>query len=238
MVSGRLGSAALLAGSGHGLPHHLGACPQFGAARRPLGPGSPRFGRGTSYITLVYQIDAGCRRLLWIGRERTEASLRGGFDLLGDTFCSGLRFVCSDLWQPYLKVLAERASDAIHILDRFHIMKQLGKAIDDIRAAEAKRLRRDGYQPLLTHSRWCLLKRPENLTDRQTVKLEVQPAKRASLLASRRLSAVLGVPIARLGRPLPRRVVFPGDAFPTGAAEESRSQLAFAPRTLAQLVPR
>jgi transposase len=128
--------------------------------------------RGHHYLTLVYQIDAGCRRLLWIGRERTEACLRGGLDLLGETFCSGLRFVCSDLWQPYLKVLAEQAGDAIHVLDRFHIMKQLGKAIDDIRAAEAKRLRHDGYEPLLTHSRWCLLKRPENLTDRQTVKLD------------------------------------------------------------------
>jgi transposase len=128
--------------------------------------------RGHHYLTLVYQIDAGCRRLLWIGRERTEASLRGGLDLLGQTFCSGLRFVCSDLWQPYLKVLAEQAGGAIHVLDRFHIMKQLGKAIDDIRAAEAKRLRSDGFEPLLTHSRWCLLKRPENLTDRQTVKLD------------------------------------------------------------------
>jgi len=128
--------------------------------------------RGHHYLTLVYQIDAGCRRLLWIGRERTEASLRGGLELLGDTFCSGLRFVCSDLWQPYLKVLAEQANGAIQVLDRFHIMKQLGKAIDDIRAAEAKRLRRDGYEPLLTHSRWCLLKRPQNLTDRQTVKLD------------------------------------------------------------------
>jgi transposase len=128
--------------------------------------------RGHHYLTLIYQIDAGCRRLLWIGRERTEASLRGGLDLLGDTFCSGLRFVCSDLWQPYLKVLAQQAGDAIHVLDRFHIMKQLGKAIDDVRAAEAKRLRSDGFEPLLTHSRWCLLKRPENLTDRQTVKLD------------------------------------------------------------------
>src|SRR6185312_4935161 len=41
----------------------------------------------------------------------------------------------------------------------------------DVRAAEAKRLRHDGYEPLLKHSRWCLLKRPENLTNRQTVKL-------------------------------------------------------------------
>lgn len=127
--------------------------------------------RGHHYLTLIYQIDEGCRRLLWIGRERTEASLRQGLDLLGESFCSGLRFVCSDMWQPYLKVLAEQAGAAIHVLDRFHVMKQLGEAIDDVRAAEAKRLQQDGYEPVLKRSRWCLLKRPENLTEQQTVKL-------------------------------------------------------------------
>jgi len=127
--------------------------------------------RGHHYLTLVYQIDAGCRRLLWIGRERTEASLCRGLELLGEAFCCGLRFVCSDLWRPYLNVLAELAGDAIHILDRFHIMKQLGEALDEIRAGEARRLKHDGYEPVLKHSRWCLLKRPENLTDKQTVTL-------------------------------------------------------------------
>ena len=128
--------------------------------------------RGHHYLTLVYQIDAHCRRLLWIGRERTEACLRGGLDALGEEFCSSLRFVCSDLWQPYLTVLAEKADSAVHILDRFHIMKQLGEAIDKVRATETKRLKRDGYEEVLKHSRWCLLKRPENLTDKQTVKLD------------------------------------------------------------------
>jgi transposase len=127
--------------------------------------------RGHHYLTLVYQIDAGCRRLLWIGRERTEATLREGLSLLGESFCSGLQFVCSDLWKPYLNVISEMAGHAIHVLDRFHIMKQLGEAIDDVRAAEVKRLKADGYQPLLKHSRWCLLKRPENLTEKQTVTL-------------------------------------------------------------------
>jgi transposase len=39
-----------------------------------------------------------------------------------------------------------------------------------VRASEARRLEQDGYEPILKHSRWCLLKRPENLTDQQTVK--------------------------------------------------------------------
>ncbi len=36
---------------------------------------------------------------------------------------------------------------------------------------EAKRLERDGYEPVLKNSRWCLLKREENLTEKQAVKL-------------------------------------------------------------------
>ena len=35
------------------------------------------------------------------------------------------------------------------MLDRFHVMQQFGKALDEIRAEEAKRLVRDGYEPVL-----------------------------------------------------------------------------------------
>jgi transposase len=51
-------------------------------------------------------------------------------------------------------------------------MAQMNKAIDEVRAAEAKRLKQDGYEWVLKHARWVLLTRPENLTDTQTVKLQ------------------------------------------------------------------
>ncbi|MCP5024445.1 MAG: transposase, partial [bacterium] len=44
------------------------------------------------------------------------------------------------MWKPYLKVIALRASSAIHVLDRFHIMSMLSKAIDKVRAEEVKKL--------------------------------------------------------------------------------------------------
>ncbi len=75
------------------------------------------------------------------------------------------------MWKPYLNVIAERLGEAVHVLDRFHVMQKFGKAIDEIRAEEAKRLQRDGYEPVLKRSRWCFLKLPENLTDKQTVRL-------------------------------------------------------------------
>ena len=127
--------------------------------------------RGHTYLTLLYDISGGAKRLLAVAEHRTETSLRSCLDGLGEEFSAGVKFVCSDMWQPYLKVIGERLGQAIHVLDRFHIMKQFGKALDEIRAEEAKRLKTDGYVPVLKKSRWCLLKRPENLTDKETVKL-------------------------------------------------------------------
>ena len=75
------------------------------------------------------------------------------------------------MWKPYLRVDREKCSEAMHILDRFHIVAKVNEAVDDVRSAEAKRMLRDGYEPVLRKSRWCLLKRPENLTVKQTLKL-------------------------------------------------------------------
>jgi transposase len=51
-------------------------------------------------------------------------------------------------------------------------LRMPSKALDDIRSAEARRMKGDGYEPVLTKSRWCLLKRPANLTANQKVKLK------------------------------------------------------------------
>ena len=136
-----------------------------------LGIDEVQWQKGHRYLTLVYQIDAGSRRLLWVALERTEDSLRGFFRTLTDEAKASIRYLCSDMWKPYLKVLAQEVSGAIHVLDRFHIMQAMNKAIDEVRAEEARRLKRDGYEPVLKHARWCLLKRRENLTRKETVKL-------------------------------------------------------------------
>jgi len=127
--------------------------------------------RGHHYLTLVYRIEDGMKRLLWVAQERTEESLRGFFQYLSEAERQSIRFVCSDMWQPYLKVIAEQLRQAVHVLDRFHIMKKINEAIDEVRRSEAARLKRDGYEEVLKHSRWCLLKRKENLTEKQAVKL-------------------------------------------------------------------
>ena len=128
--------------------------------------------RGHRYQTLVYQIDAGCKRLLWIGPDRTAKTLLRFFRFLGKERTLRLQFICSDMWQGYLKVIGKKASHAIHVLDRFHVMQKMSKAMDEVRAAEVKQLKADGYEEVLKGCRWLFLKRPANLSDRQVVKLK------------------------------------------------------------------
>ena len=130
---------------------------------RAIGVDEIQYSKGHKYLTLVYQIDAGMVRLLWTGRERTMKTFRQFFDLLGKERSSRIEFVCSDMWQPYLRVIRERCSQALHILDRFHIVGKMNDALNKIRAQEARRMKLDGYEPVLKKTRWLLLKRKGNL---------------------------------------------------------------------------
>jgi transposase len=127
--------------------------------------------KGHKYATVVYQIDSQCRRLLWIGKERKAKTLLRFFHDFGKERTANIRVVCSDMWKPYLKVIAKKAINAVNILDRFHIMKMFNDALDKVRREETGKLHRDGYEPVLKNSRWLIAKRPENLTEKQLPRL-------------------------------------------------------------------
>ena len=136
-----------------------------------IGVDEIQYAKGHKYLTLVYQIDLDVTRLLWVGRERTIESFQGFFKVIGDELASKIVFVCSDMWEPYLKVIREKCSEALHILDRFHIVAKMNKALDEVRAGESRRMAREGLAPVLKKSRWLLLKREENLKTEQRFRL-------------------------------------------------------------------
>ena len=138
-----------------------------------IGVDEIQYGKGHQYLTLVYQINAGARRLLFIGKERRARTLLRFFRDFGKERCEALKYVCSDMWRPYVKVITKKAVNALHILDRFHIVQNLNKAIDKIRAEEIKRLASEGYdEEVLKNTKYCFLKNEGNLTDNQKIKLD------------------------------------------------------------------
>jgi len=49
---------------------------------------------------------------------------------------------------------------------------KLNDTVDEVRRTEAKRLKADGYAEILNHTRYCFLKNEENLTHKQSMKLD------------------------------------------------------------------
>jgi transposase len=124
-----------------------------------IGVDEVQWHRGHKYQTVVYQLDEHNKRL----------TLRRFFRFLGKRRTRSILFICSDMWQGYLKVIRKKAAHAVRILDRFHVMQRIAKAINDVRAAEAKQLKQDGYEKIvwLSHTecvRNRLVSQPRSLT--------------------------------------------------------------------------
>lgn len=136
------------------------------------------------FLTVIYQLDEGARRLLWVGPERTERTLKAGLNSLGAEVVAGIEYVCTDMWRPYLNVIRDRLGHALHVLDRFHIAAHLNGAVDEVRRGEIGRLRAAGKTSAATlkRMRWNLLKKKSRVLGRARQRLNL-------LLASKLASA-------------------------------------------------
>lgn len=121
------------------------------------------------FITVLYQIDEGMRRLLGIAKGKSGESLCQLIEELGE-HVADISYVCSDMSAAYLKVIAKMLNESVHVLDRFHIVQNLNKAVDEVRAREAKELAKRGFNPL-KGTRYAFLKNPKNRTAQQRLKL-------------------------------------------------------------------
>ena len=89
-----------------------------------------------------------------------------------DTVCRSVKWVVEfGLKHRDLNDITAMLPAALNVLDRFHIAKKLGEAVDEVRRQEVKQLATDGYEPILKNSRYCFLKRRSNLTIGQATKL-------------------------------------------------------------------
>ena len=132
--------------------------------------------KGHKYMTLVYQLNEP-KRLLGVEKDREEASLERFFTEF-DTGTTGeekrslgIKFVCSDMWRPYLNVIGRVCLKALNILDRFHVKSHLTKAVNETRKLDVNKLKAEHRESVLTKSKYIFLKNPENLTEKQALKL-------------------------------------------------------------------
>jgi transposase len=124
--------------------------------------------KGHKYLTNVYDLKT--KKLIWSGEGRSEQTLRQFFEYIGPDIAKGLQGICCDMWMPYIKVIEEKAPDALLVFDKFHIVRHLMTAVDQVRRDEVKEKGKE-HKQLIKHSRYIWLKNPWNLTEKQKVKL-------------------------------------------------------------------
>lgn len=124
--------------------------------------------RGHVYVTNVY--DLARKRLIWSGAGRKEATLEAFFDYLGAEKTAALEGICCDMWQPYIEVIKARAPQAVLVFDKFHIVRHLMEAVDQVRRDEIREKGAE-HKALMYKTRFIWLKNPWNLTDGQAYRL-------------------------------------------------------------------
>lgn len=124
--------------------------------------------RGHIYHTNVYDLET--RELIWSAEGRSKDTLRAFFAWLGEEGTSALEGICCDMWANYIDVVKEKAPQATLVFDKFHIVRHLLRAVNDVRKMEQRALR-EADPELLKGTRYIWLKNPENLTELQRIRL-------------------------------------------------------------------
>jgi len=149
------------------------------SAKRDLLAGLSRLGfdeisvrKGQRYLTVVVDHDTG--RLVWAHPGRDRKTTEKFLDLLGKERCEQVKLVSCDDAEWITRPVSERCTNAVICLDPFHIVKTATDALDKVRREVWNEARRQGQTQLareLKGARFALWKNPENLTERQALKL-------------------------------------------------------------------
>ena len=121
-------------------------------------------------------------RPVWFGgQDRSEASMAQFYDWLGKNRAQRLRLAVMDMWKPFRTVAHERAPQAAILFDKFHVLRHLSEALDQVRKTEYARLtgRERRY---IKGQKYTLLSHRENLT------LDGRKALKTLLAANKRLN--------------------------------------------------
>ena len=133
-------------------------------APRAIGIDELSIRKGHDYRVVVSDLDLS--RPIWVGgRGRTEADLDAFFTALGAKKSAAIKIAAMDMWRPFRNSLAKNAPNAQVVFDKFHIMRHLGDALDEVRRSEYSRLAGKDHRAFIKGQRYTLLSRSENLSN-------------------------------------------------------------------------
>lgn len=148
---------------------------------RCLGVDEVARAKGHDYVTLIYDLDRG--DLLWVGEGRGKAAVTAFLDRLDSAVAVGIEAVAMDMSPAFQAAVREALPQARIVFDRFHVMQNYSKVIDQVRRTEFKRAGAEA-RAVIKGSRYLLLRNAEHLSIPQRHHLD------ALLEANTRLNTV------------------------------------------------
>ena len=129
---------------------------------RAIGVDEIAIRKGHDYRIVVSDLDRG--RPIWVGGEgRTEKDFDLFFGALGKQKSARIELAVMDMWKPFRNSLKKNAPQARIVFDKFHIMRHLGDALDEVRRSEYRRLAAKD-RAFIKGQRYTLLSHRANLS--------------------------------------------------------------------------
>jgi transposase len=136
--------------------------------------------KGHTYRIVVSDLKRS--RPIWFGGvDRSQASMEQFYDWLGENKAKHIRLAVMDMWKPFRKATHEKAPQAAILFDKFHVMRHLGDALDQVRKSEYARLSGKARR-YIKGQKYTLLSHRENLD------LDGRKALKTLLAANKRLN--------------------------------------------------
>lgn len=118
--------------------------------------------KGHNYRIVVSDLEK--HRPIWFGgKDRSEESMDEFYQYIGEKASKNIDLAVMDMWKPFRKSAEKNVPQAAILYDKFHVMKHLGEALDQIRKQEYTRLSGKDRK-YIKGQKYVLLSNRENLT--------------------------------------------------------------------------
>jgi len=122
--------------------------------------------KGRKYATIVYDLDRS--RVVWVGKGKGRETIDKFFnEALSDYQKNKIKFASCDMSRAYIGAIEDNCPNAVLVLDRFHIVKALNEAVDEVRK-EQWRNATSKNRKSLKGLRWLLFKHSSNRSKRDS----------------------------------------------------------------------
>jgi transposase len=132
-------------------------------------------GRGQRYLTVVLDLESGA--VVFVGDGKGTASLEPFWKRLRSSGAK-VRAVATDMSPSYILAVHDNLPKAVHVFDRFHVMKLFNEQLADLRREVQRSIEDVEQRKLLKGTLWLLLKNPENLDPTKNESQRLQDALR------------------------------------------------------------